>query len=46
MAMTKQTTGGKAAYLGTFAIGTTIMGAASLMVGDVIRGREPREMNS
>lgn len=45
MAMTKQTTGGKAAYLGTFAIGMTVMGSASLMVADVLRGREPREMN-
>jgi hypothetical protein len=35
---------GKAAYLASFAIGTTLMGALAMQMKDLLKGRDPRDM--
>lgn len=40
------TVGGKAAYLASFAVGTTILGALAMQLKDVTKGKEPRDMDT
>ena len=40
------TVGGKAAYLASFAVGTTLLGALALQLKDVTKGKEPRDMDT
>jgi hypothetical protein len=40
------TAGGKAAYLGSFAVGTMALGAVALQLKDVTKGKEPRDMDT
>lgn len=37
--------GGKVGYLGTFIAATTLMGAVSMEINDIISGRDPRTLN-
>jgi hypothetical protein len=43
--MGMETAGGKAAYLASLIAGTTILGAVSQQITEVINGRDPKEMN-
>ena len=38
--------GNKAAYLGSLAIATTVLGAVAMQAKDIARGRDPRDMNT
>lgn len=40
-----ETAGGKAAYLGSLIVGTTILGAVSQTVNDLLSGKDPRNYN-
>lgn len=40
-----QTTGGKAAYLGSMIAATTVLGAVSQTINDLISGKDPRNYN-
>ncbi len=43
--MDMETGGGKAAYIASLVAATTIMGAASLQINEVLSGRDPRNLN-
>lgn len=43
--MSLPNTGGKAAYLATLLAATTVAGAVSIQIGEVLNGRDPRNMN-
>ena len=41
-----KTTGGKAAYLASYFIGTTLIGAAAKQIRDFLKGKDPRDMST
>jgi hypothetical protein len=43
--MNQETTGGKALYIGSLIAGTTILGAVSQTVNDLLQGKNPRNYN-
>lgn len=43
--MDMETVGGKAAYIASLMAATTVMGAASLQINEVLSGRDPRNLN-
>lgn len=43
--MDMETTGGKAAYIASLVASTTLMGAASMQINEVLNGRDPRNLN-
>lgn len=43
--MDMDTHGGRAAYIATLIAGTTVMGAASLQINELLNGRDPRNLN-
>ncbi len=44
--MSQATLGGKVAYLGSFAAGSTVFGAAGYQLSELSKGREPLEMDN
>lgn len=42
----RPTAGGRAAYLASYFVGSTVLGAVALQFKDVAKGREPREMDT
>ncbi|WP_027284487.1 hypothetical protein [Rubritepida flocculans] len=44
-ALNQERLSGKAAYLASFAIGTTLMGALAMQLKEIARGRDPRAMD-
>lgn len=43
--MSMETTGGKAAYLGSMIAATTVLGAVSQTINDLVSGKDPRNYN-
>lgn len=43
--MDMETSGGKAAYIASLVAATTVIGAASLEINEVVSGRDPRNLN-
>lgn len=43
--MSMDTAGGKAAYIASLVAATTLLGAASLQINEVLSGRDPRNLN-
>lgn len=43
--MSMETAGGKAAYIASLVAATTLLGAASLQINEVLSGRDPRNLN-
>ena len=41
----QRTAGGKAAYLASYLVGSTVLGALAVQLKDLAKGREPREMD-
>ncbi|HCY61542.1 MAG TPA: hypothetical protein DHV59_01600 [Oxalobacteraceae bacterium] len=44
-AMDAETAGGKVAYIATLMAATTVLGAASMQINEVLSGRDPRNLN-
>lgn len=42
----RPTAGGKAAYLASYLVGSTVLGALAVQLKDVVKGREPRDMTT
>jgi hypothetical protein len=43
--MDMETAGGKAVYIGSLVAGTTVLGAMSMQINEVLSGRDPRNLN-